>query len=168
MAPFTVGVLHPLLVPSHLVALVGLGLLAGRGAAPAAAVLAAFAVGLATGLGAIAWGIGETASGDVVLAVAALSGLFAAVGVTIPLLLAAPLALAAGAAIGLDSPPEAIQLRDAVLTLIGTACGAVAALAVTTMAAAALVRLGQGIPARVAGSWVAAIAILVLALRWAG
>jgi urease accessory protein len=75
-----------------------------------------------------------------------------------------------GAVLGLLalSPPETISLREAVLMLIGTACSAIAALAVMAAAAAALARPWQGIAPRVAGSWVAAIAILVLALRWAG
>jgi hypothetical protein len=54
------------------------------------------------------------------------------------------------------------------MTLIGTGCGAVAALALTTAAAALIRRAGWAIAVRVAGSWLAAIAMLVLALRWRG
>jgi hypothetical protein len=52
--------------------------------------------------------------------------------------------------------------------LIGAACGAVAALALVTLCAAALGRRWQRMAQRVAGSWIAAIAALVLALRWKG
>lgn len=174
MAPFTgaggfvAGLLNPLLAPAHMVALIGLGLLGGQNAMSArAANIAAFALGLAGGLGAIAWGVGETSANDVLLVAAALCGLLAAAGFPVPAWLAAPLALAVGVAFGLDSPPQTISLRDAVLMLIGTACGGVAALAVTAFAACWAARLWHGIALRVAGSWIAAIAILVLALRWA-
>ena len=77
-------------------------------------------------------------------------------------------AFAVGLALGLDSPPDAILAarcdprpdRDVVRrrsTLL------MAALAVATP----LARLWNGIALRVAGSWIAAMAILVLALRWA-
>jgi urease accessory protein len=79
----------------------------------------------------------------------------------------AALAVIVGFAGGLDSPPDAITLREAVLSLIGTACGGIAAFALLVAVAAPLARIWQGIVLRVAGSWIAAIAILVLALRWA-
>jgi urease accessory protein len=165
-AALAVGAVNPLLAPAHLVALIGLALLAGRGPA-ASKLVAAFALGLAGGLGAIAWGVGETPASDVLVASAALSGLIAAGGLAVSAWLAAPLALVCGVALGLDSPPQTISLRDAVLMLIGTACGGVVALAVMSFAASAVGRVWQGIALRVAGSWIAAIAILVLALRWA-
>jgi urease accessory protein len=158
------GLINPLLAPAHVVALIGLGLLAGR--SPVSKLIAAFALGLAGGLGAIAWGMGETPASDVLLAGAGLCGLLAAAGFPVQAWLVAPLALVSGVAFGLDSPPETISLRDAVLILVGTACGGVAALAAMAFAARAVVRLWHGIALRVAGSWIAAIAILVLALRW--
>jgi hypothetical protein len=51
--------------------------------------------------------------------------------------------------------------------LIGTACGGIGVLAMIAFVASTIARWRQGIILRVAGSWVAAIAILVLALRWA-
>ena len=165
---FVGGLLHPLLAPAHVVALIGLGLIAGRNFLVAgAAIIAAFALGLAGGLGAIAWGVGETSASDVLLAGATLCGLIAATGFSVSAWFAAPLALVSGAALGLDSPPESILLREAVAMLIGTACGGIAVLAAVAFSASAIARLWQGIVLRVAGSWIAAIAILVLALRWA-
>jgi urease accessory protein len=161
-----VGVVNPLLAPAHLITLIGLALLAGRSPA-ALRLVAAFALGLAGGLGAIAWGVGETPASDVLIAAAALCGLTAASGFAMPAWVAAPLALVSGVALGLDSPPQTISLRDAVLMLLGTACGGVAALAAMAFAASAVAHLWHGIALRVAGSWIAAIAILVLALRWA-
>jgi urease accessory protein len=165
---FMRALLHPVLAPTHFIALLGLGLLAGRGAWSAQArITAAFALGLTGGLGAIAWGVGETPANDMLVAIAALCGLTAATGVLVPIWLMVPIALVSGAAVGLDSPPDVISLREAVLMLIGTACGGIAALAAIGGATSALFGLWHGIVTRVAGSWIAAIAILVLALRWA-
>lgn len=160
--------LHPLSTPAHVVMLLGLGLVAGRIFRPArAAIIVAFALGLAGGLGAIAWGVGETPASDVLLASATLCGLTAASNFAVPAWLASPVALVSGIALGLDSPPQSILLGEAVAMLVGTACGGIAALAVIAFLASAIARLWQGILLRVAGSWIAAIAILVLALRWA-
>jgi urease accessory protein len=162
------GLLHPLATPAHVIALAGLGVIAGRnnGLPAGAVIVAAFAFGLAIGLGAVASGVGETPASDALLAVAALCGLTAASGVTAPAAVAVPVALASGVALGLDSPPDAIRLDEAVAALIGTAFGGVAALTLIMLLAFALARLWHGIVLRVAGSWIAAIAILVLALRW--
>jgi urease accessory protein len=166
---FAGGLLHPLLAPAHLVSLIGLGLLAGRGASSARiAMVTAFAAGLGGGLGAIAWGAGETPANDVLLAAAAACGAIAVLGLSGRAWFAAPLALIVGSAVGLDSPPETISMREAVLMLTGTFCGGIAALVFLAAAAAALARPWQAIALRIAGSWIAAIAILVLALRWAG
>ena len=62
----------------------------------------------------------------------------------------------------------AISLHEAVWTLIGTGWGAVAALALMAASTALVRRVGWAIALRVAGSWLAAIAMLVLALRWRG
>jgi urease accessory protein len=162
------GLVHPVSTPAHVVALMGLGLVAGRNFwAAGAAIIAAFALGLGAGLGAIAWGIGETPASDVLLASATLCGLMAASGIAAPVSLAVPMALMAGTALGLDSPPESILLGEAVAMLIGTACGGIGALAMIAFVTSKMARLWKGILLRVAGSWIAAIAILVLALRWA-
>jgi urease accessory protein len=163
------GFVHPLLVPAQLLSLIGLGLLAGRASIRAAiAIAAGFAVGLVAGLGAIASGIGETPANDVLFAAAGVCGVTAARGRPVPVWAAAPAAFIIGCAIGLDSPPEAISLREAVLMLIGTGCGAIVGLALMTAAAALIRAAGWSIALRVAGSWLAAIAVLVLALRWRG
>jgi urease accessory protein len=162
------GLVHPVSTPAHVVALIGLGLIAGRNfLRPGAAIIAAFALGLTAGLGGIASGVGETPASDVLLATATLCGLIAASGLTAPVSLAVPAALVSGLALGLDSPPESILLGEAIAMLIGTACGGIGALATIAFLASRIAGWRQGILLRVAGSWIAAIAILVLALRWA-
>jgi urease accessory protein len=166
---FAGGFVQVLLAPAHLLSLIGLGLLAGRATSHASiAIMAAFALGLVGGLGAIAWGAGETPANDVLFVAAGVCGAIAALGAPVPALLAVPAAIVIGCAVGLDSPPDAISLREAVRTLVGSGCGAIAALALMTGAAAFIRRAGWAVALRVAGSWLAAIAMLVLALRWRG
>lgn len=170
MAPpegFVGGLIHPLLTPAHVVALTGLGLIAGRNPLRARTVIVAFALGLLGGLGAIAWGIGETPANDVLLAGATVCGLTAAAGIVVPARVGMPVSFVFGFCMGLDSPPQTILLHEAALMLVGTACGGIVVLAAFALTACAVGRLWQGIVVRVAGSWVAAIAILVLAQRWA-
>jgi urease accessory protein len=167
-AGIVAGLVHPVSTSAHVVALIGVGLIAGRDFWRAGTVIiAAFAFGLTAGLSAIAWGVGETPARDVLLASATLCGLIAASGLTAPVSLAVPVALVSGFALGLDSPPESILLGEAVAMLIGTACGGTGALVVIAFVASTIARWRQGIVLRVAGSWIAAIVILVLALRWA-
>ena len=161
---FAVGLLHPLIVPAHVLALLGLALMISRQTQRRATVLA-FGVGLIGGLWALTAGVGETPANTVLLAGAAIAGLGAASGWPVRAVIGAPLAIVIGASIGLDSPPHATSLRMANATLGGTAFGGVAALGVIAAAAARLRRGWPAVGVRVLGSWVAASAILVLALR---
>jgi hypothetical protein len=69
-----------------------------------------------------------------------------------------------GTAIGLDSPPQGISFSAAMLALIGTAITAIAIVALIAFAGARLTRPWQRIGIRIVGSWIAASAVLVLAL----
>jgi urease accessory protein len=75
------------------------------------------------------------------------------------------LAAAIGLSLALDSPPEALALMQANLTLLGTALGAVLLLLALLQGTARLRHYWQRVGARILGSWIAAIAILALALR---
>ena len=155
------------LLPAHVMAILSIALLAARATLwPSIGFVAAFAAGLAAGLIALALGLGETPSGDMLLAAALLSGLAVGAALAVPRLLVASAAFVIGGALGLDSPPDAVSLREAILGLVGTWCAALTLLVVALAAAAPLRRLWNGIALRVAGSWTAATAMLVLALRW--
>jgi hydrogenase/urease accessory protein HupE len=166
MSAFLGGLLHPLVIPAHLVALVALGLLIGQQRA-ALFCWIAFAAGLTAGLTAIVSAIGETAAFDVLLVATALAGVLVVIARPLPMLLAITLAAVAGAALGLDSPPEAISIGAAVAMLVGTGLGAVLVLALIAAAARRLTRWWQRIGMRIVGSWIAASTVLVLALRFA-
>jgi urease accessory protein len=162
------GLLHPVLTPSHGLALLGLGLLIGQQPTGSRALpQLLFAAALAAGLLALALAVGETPAGSVLLGGVAISGALVAAAFRLPLLVLGPLAAAMGAAIGLDSPPEVISIQEAVVMLIGTGLGAAIALALVVAGAARMVRCWQQIGVRVLGSWTAASALLAIAVRFA-
>jgi urease accessory protein len=158
------GFLHALAVPSHVLAIVALALLIGQQGWGRGAV-AAYVVAVLAGLGAIALAIVPTLAEQALLVFAMMAGLLAALARPLPPAFGALLAAAVGLSLGLDSPPEAITLRDANLALIGTALGAATVLLVLVQGTSRLRRDWQRIGARIVGSWIAASAILVLALR---
>jgi urease accessory protein len=164
MTSLLAGLLHPLLVPAHLMAVLALALLIGQqGWGWSVAIV--YVAAVLAGLGAIASAYVPTRTVDGLLAFAALAGLLVALGRPLPRVLGWLLGAATGTTVALDSPPEAISLRDANLTLAGTALGLTIALMLLVQGASRL-RLGwQRIGVRILGSWIAASAILVLALR---
>jgi hydrogenase/urease accessory protein HupE len=166
MSAFFSGSLHPLVIPAHLLALLALGLLIGQQRAILPPCVG-FATTLAASLTAIALAIGETAALDVLLAATALAGVLLALAKPLPTFLSTALAAITGGALGLDSPPEAISLAAANATLVGTGLGACLVLALVTAVGRCLTRWWQRIGMRIVGSWLAASAILVLALRFA-
>jgi hypothetical protein len=165
MSAFFGGALHPLLVPAHVIALLALGLLIGRQTHWLPSVLA-FAAALAAALSAIALAVGQTPAPNVVLAAAAVTGILAAAAVPLPAFICVALAAVSGAAIGLDSPPRALTLAAATAALIGTGIGSCLVLVVLVLATRYLTRPWQRIGVRIVGSWIAASALLVLALRY--
>jgi hypothetical protein len=129
--------------------------------------LLAFVAGLVAGLVALACAVGPTSAADVLLAAAAVTGLLVALAWPMPALACAPLAVVVGGALGLDSPPEVIAISAATVMLIGTGLGACLALALIVACVSYLTAWWQRIGMRILGSWIAASAILVLALRFA-
>jgi urease accessory protein len=163
MTGFWAGLLHPALMPTHAMAVLALALLIGQqGWSYLAAI--AFAAAVFAGLGAIALAYAPTLAGEGLLVATAAAGLLVALSRPIPRWLGAVLAGAMGLALALDSPPEAISLREANLTLLGIAVGAPIVLMGLLQVASRLTQGWPRIGARILGSWIAASAILVLAL----
>ena len=162
------GLLHPILVPAHALGLLAFGLFIGQQdaryrRAPAAIFVAALVVGLA----AIMLAVGQTPAGEVLLAAGAVLGALVAIARPLPRLIGWLTAAVTGAAIGLDSPPQVISIALATVTLIGTGLGACIALAIVVGVTACLRRHWQLLGVRILGSWIAASAVLALAVRWA-
>ncbi len=161
------GVLHPLFVPAHLLAIVGLGLLVGQQAEWARPAPFAFIATLAAGLGVMTFGFVPSLMGEAVLLLGFALGALVAWGRTLPEAVGIALGSAIGFAIALDSPPEVLSVREANFMLIGTGFGGTILLIVVVEAASRLRGGWRSVAARILGSWIAASAILVLALRFA-
>jgi urease accessory protein len=168
MSGFLGGLIHPLAIPGHALALLALALLIGhRQRREGIVALAAFVVGLVVGLAGIAFGVGETPSLDLLLAATALAAGLVVLAIAVPVTIRAGLAAVTGVALGLDSPPEAISLAVGMAMLIGAGLGASLVLALLATGVSYLTRPWQRIGIRIVASWIAASAILVLALRFA-
>lgn len=165
MSAFLAGLLTPLTTPAHALALVAFGLCAGRQQVMSWSVGAFFA-GVICGLVAIGLAVRPLFALDVLLGCTFVSGGIAALAWRLPAVLTLLLGASTGLALGLDSPPQAISLAAARMTLIGTAAAAICALVLVVLAAGLLKRTGAAIAMRVLGSWCAASAMLVLAVRF--
>jgi urease accessory protein len=160
---FVDGLLNPLTTPAHVLTLLALALLLARQPQRFTGVLV-FALALAGGFLAIVLAVETTPARTVLLAVAVALGVMIAAAWA-PKLLAWLLAAIAGAALALDSPPQAVTITEAYATLVGTALGACAMLVVVAAAAAHANADWQRLGLRIVGSWIAASAILVLAVQ---
>ena len=158
------GFMHPLLTPSHILLILGLGLLFAQQKNQISSLLL-YAVALITGLiikqmshikldfELILLGAGLTASLLVILKL------------DLPILLVWMLAVFSGIALGLDSSPVLIPgLGTTSINnwLVGAACSFVLIILLTTLIARFINRFWQGIILRVLASWIATSAIFVL------
>lgn len=165
---FYAGAAHPFLAWEHLLLLIALGLLLGQppreaGRAP----LAVLALALAAGLALAAEGVAWSAATLVVLGGAMLGGGALALALALPVAVRAAFAAVAGLAIGLDTGvpvPQAGAGIAALLPFAGVLVG-VFLIVLNAMALASVaVRPPFSIAVRVAGSWIVAVAVMVLAL----
>jgi urease accessory protein len=159
------GVIHALLVPEHGLTLLALGLVLGRqkdDARRSGALV--FAAMLICGLVAAALIGEETVAADLLLLATGTLGLLIAAA-WMPPRLVLGLAALAGLMLALDSKPDGTSAVESTRMLIGSGLGAAVALAVVAEGSVYLRGHALLIAARVAGSWIAAIGIMVLSLR---
>ncbi|MET0276791.1 MAG: HupE/UreJ family protein [Pseudorhodoplanes sp.] len=165
---FEGGLLHPFFVLTHALALIALGLLAGMQTwRQRLAMLAVFAAAMVAAFGLVSLAYATDRSELAVLALTAIAGLVLSVRPNVPVAVAAVLAALVGAGILLDSVPAVPTVRETIIALAGTLLAATAIIALVAFASAVLPAFWPRIGVRVAGSWIAASAILVLALRLA-
>jgi urease accessory protein len=161
------GLLHPVLVPAHLLLLVAMGLFLGQqGSKVIQPALGVFVFATAAGLTASWFSIaGETET--LILVLSAAIGLVIAVAPKVALLWCGVIALLAGLLLGIDSAQEALSGKDKFLTLFGSGV-AIYFLVLYPMALADYInnKAWQKIGIRIVGSWVAASSLLVLALSF--
>lgn len=162
---FYAGLLHPLMVPAHLLSLVLLGLLAGQaGMAAMRRVYAGVLPGLLLGLGLAAWSLHWPVD-TALLVLAALAGLLVVLEWRLPLITLYVLPGAAvGLLVGLDSGPDGGSPGQRLGALLGTGLGAFACLLLVGDLSERARHHWQRVLLRVVGSWGAASALLVLAL----
>lgn len=161
------GLLHPLLVPSHLVSILVLGLLAGQQGLPAMRpAMAGFCLALLLGLAA-GVGIDESAAQWLLLMAATGLSVMLAFAIRLPLWLVWTPCMLIGFVLGLDSLPESTGWQRVLLTLLGSWLGAVLMLLCVMIFSEAMTRPWQRVAIRIAGAWIGASALLVLSLTLA-
>lgn len=165
---FLTGALHPFAAVEHLVLLLALGLLMGRltreRRGPGLALLAAgLALGLAAAATLAALPLPASARGPAILALALACGLLLALERLPPPPLLAAMGLGAGLLVGLDTDLAAPPLAPALGVLVGVFLIVLDAAALSAWAT----RPPFPIVRRVAGSWIAATAFMLLALALA-
>ena len=162
------GLLHPLLVPAHLLALTALGLFLGQQVPRTRVGLTGvFAAAQIAGVIAIVSAASPMYQDLVVLIAAAALGMLVALAHPITPLVSLPLVASVGIALMLDSVPQEFSMHATFLALVGTLIGAFVIVTFVAEIARAAGRAWQRIAVRIVGSWIAASAILVLALRLA-
>ena len=169
---FYAGLLHPVLVPAHLMLLLALGLWLGARHRRAGVPVWALAAMLAFGLGLSGAGLSSSLTSVGVLAAATVVGGAVALAVAPPGLVTTTLAAISGFLVGIDtdvgaaSPSGWAGLAPAALggAFIGAMLIALNAMALASVAD----RPPFTIAVRVAGSWIAAAAVMVLALHVKG
>lgn len=156
-------------LPTHLLAVVALGLLAGQQAVrfPWLALIE-LAAGLFAGSLAIAMGLGENPAATALLGLAAVSSAIVIAAWPIPIPIIGLFAFATGIALALNAPPHAIKIADAIAAQLGFAAAALAAFALVGAIAVNATRAWQRTGVRIVAAWIAASAVLVLALRLSG
>ena len=161
------GLLHPVLVPAHLLLLVAVGIFIGQqGQKVIEPALGIFAFATVAGLTA-AWFSDANEIEAFILALSAAIGLVIAIAPKVALLWCGIIALLAGFFLGIDSAQEELAGKEKLVTLFGSGV-AICFLVLYPMALANYLnkKAWQKIGIRVLGSWIAASSLLVLALSF--
>jgi len=162
------GILHPLLVPAHALALVLLALLAGQGGLNA---IRRCHLGFlpALTLGLVLAGVGISPASNLepaLLLISALAGLLVVLQWRPPLAVFSAAGAGVGLLLGLDSAPGDVPPGPAAASLLGTGLGAFVCLLLLADLSERAQRDWQRVALRVLGSWGTASATLVFALGW--
>jgi len=158
------GILHPLIVPAHLLGLLALGLLTGQQRElRIQRVLPIFLVPLFVALLYVALG-GVLIVEQLLLLWAILCGSLVALKLSLPRWILWACLVGEGLLIGLDSVPMGLEGKDRFALLFGIFLGAGLFLMYLAMIIQRLIHPWQQIGVRVLGSWIIASSLLVLTL----
>jgi urease accessory protein len=161
------GLLHPVLVPAHLLLLIAAGLFFGQqGTKENHAALLVYLAAIASGLVA-AWFSPGAQVEDVILAIAMAIGLLIAISPRVSLYWCSVIAAVTGFFLGFDSTQEFLFGKEKFIALFGSGVG-IYFFSLFPMGLADYFRKKpwQKIGVRVIGSWLAASSLLVLALSF--
>lgn len=159
--------LHTLVVPAHALLLVATSLLLGQQEIVLTRVgLTVLAAGFVTGLTISAVGLASGSEWQHLLGALAVGGAVSLCWQA-PLTVLAPLAAAVGFAIGVDSAPSEAPDDEKTLAFAGLISGTLGLALVVSGLTAGLTRGWQRIGVRIVGSWIVAVALLVLSLTLA-
>jgi urease accessory protein len=165
---FYAGLLHPLTAPEHVLPMVALGLLAGQhGLNKGQGVLLAFAIALAAGAGLASNGAAPSWIPPLNVGSLVLIGGLVAAAWRLPTVLLYALALLFGTTHGYANGAAISPNTSAAVFILGLVAAALLATGYGLIITDTLLRLKPTWPrvaVRVAGSWVAAVGILVLSM----
>jgi hydrogenase/urease accessory protein HupE len=164
------GLLHPLMVLSHALALLLFALLVGqRGLRAMRFAYPPFLFALATGLVLAAFALPLGINSELILMCLAMTcGLLVVLQWSPPAVAFTLLGAAVGLVIGADTAMPGLSPRQTFAAMLGCWVGALLLLVVVAGLVELLRRPWQRIAVRVMASWGAACALLVLALAWRG
>lgn len=164
---FYAGLLHPVVVPAELLALVATGLLIGRaGLATCRWAIPMLAGGVAVGLAA-AHAVDALSGATTALIVFALAAAaIVTTGLRAPMGIGVGLASLTGVAVGFDAAPEPNAWFTLLLTAAATLLGSTAIAAILAALALKAEQHWQRIAVQIAGSWITASALLYLAYQF--
>lgn len=172
MDSFYNGVLHPVLVPAHLLAIITTGLLIGQQGVqkmqPAVILYMIALVVLLLLIGQFDLAIPEETAALLLLLISVTCGLLVAIEVSMPLPLLLLFALVTAVLIGFDSSQPEMEGRRKLAILAGTGVGGVLLMLYAAAAAEYASKAWQKIGIRIVGSWATAASFIVLALTVSG
>lgn len=160
---FYAGLLHPLVVPAEMLALVATGLLLGTsGLTASRRGLPALTAGLVIGL-ALGRHVAPALASPLLLALAFSAAALVTAGVRLPPTAAVTIAALSGVAVGVDAQPDADTGWQVIVAGSASVAGAAALTAVVAGLVLDRKRHWQRVAVRVAGSWITATVTLYLA-----
>lgn len=169
LSTFYAYFLHPVSVPAHALLIIATALLLGRSGGSAVQWgLAGMSLGLCAGVGLVAGGAAVATDQRLLLALALATGAAVAVDFTLAMVGALVLAAIVGAVVLLDSEVASPTTRQGFLAGAGIVCGVLYTTIVVAGLTVGLTQRWQRIGMRIVGSWIAAIALLVLSVAVKG
>lgn len=159
------GVLHPIVVPAHIILLVGVGLLIGRqGSEAISRVMPVFMITVILGVLLSMWSISFNLI-PILLIVSILLGGLLVWGQPLSIRILSIVAVIAALLIGIDSPQETFSGKARYIALFGTAVGAYFMVVYIAGMTEIIRQWLNGVPIRVLGSWLIASSLMVLVLN---